>query len=158
MGVIKLVFSASVAYAQPLRYVPERAIKHREEMMDNLIKELYLTPEQQEPIKKQRSEHRKKNRELKDEVSAKRLELKQELEKQTTNKKRIDSIVAERKIFMGNQLKQRVEGILSIREILIPEQFNKFQQRRKSSGENQRSRLGRRLKERKSGARRDFLE
>lgn len=119
---------------------------------------LRITNSKQERIKKQRSEHRKKNRELKDEVSAKRLELKQELEKQTTNKERIDSIVAERKILMGNQLKQRVEGILSIREILIPEQFDKFQQRGKSAGENQRSRVERRLKERKSGARRDFLE
>lgn len=158
LGVITLVFSVSVAYAQPLRDVPERGIKHREKMMDNLTRELDLTPEQQGQIKKQRSEHRKKNRELKDEVSAKRLELKQELERQTTNKKRIDSIVAELKILMGNQLSQRVEGILSIREILTPEQFNKFQQRARSAGKNQRSRLRRRLKERKSRARRDFWE
>jgi len=132
-GVIMLVFSAPVAYAQPSGDVPQRVIKYREEVMNDLIKELDLTPEQQEQIKRQQSEHRQKNEELRGRLLAKRLELKQELEKQTINKKRIDTIAAEIKILVGEQLEQRVEGVLSMKEILTPEQFKKFQQKVRSS-------------------------
>lgn len=136
VGVIAVLFLGSMAYAQPSGNVPERTMRHKEEKMANCVKELELTAEQQGQIKKQRNEQREKNKELRDKLRVKRTQLREELEKQDIDKSKIYGLVAEIKTLLGNQLEQRVESVLSMKEMLTPEQFKKLQEKRAENKQN----------------------
>ncbi|MBL7130947.1 MAG: periplasmic heavy metal sensor [Candidatus Omnitrophica bacterium] len=157
-GVVAALFLSSAAYAQSVDNAAQGEMRPRREPKQRLIEELGLTVEQQEQIKEQCSENKEKNKELREKIRSKRLELKQELEKQNIDKSKIDSLVAEIKILMGQQLEQRVESILSMKEILTPEQFEKFQQKVRITIKNRRGRLKNKSKERKDGLKGGFLE
>lgn len=136
VGVVAVLFLGSTAYAQPFGDVPKRAMRHREERMKNLNKELELTAEQQGQIKKQRNEQRKKNKQLGDKLRVKKTQLREELEKQDIDKSKVSGLVAEIKTLLGNQLEQRVENVLSMKEMLTPEQFKKLQEKRTENKRN----------------------
>ena len=126
-----MVFSSGAAYAWPAygqgqEKDGKRAWEKMEEKREKFIKELGLTPEQEEQIKNLRKEKKEKRGELWIKIQAQRLELKEELEKPTTDRARIDSIIAELNVLMAEKLEQRVEGILSMKETLTPEQYEKF--------------------------------
>ena len=128
-----MVFSSGAAYAWPAygqgqEKDGKRAWEKMEEKREKFIKELGLTPEQEEQIKNLRKEKKEKRGELWIKIQAQRLELKEELEKPTTDRARIDSIVTELKALMAEKLDQRVEGILSMKKILTPEQYEKFKE------------------------------
>jgi len=145
--VIALVFSACSVCAQAFGEVTRGArgnkewSEHREKMMNKLTKELKLTPEQQQQIKEQRNQQKDKSKALRDELREKRLELKEELEKQDINKGKIYLLVAEIEGLMGDQLEQRVEGVLAMREILTPEQFEKFNEKMKEKLEERKEKM-----------------
>ncbi len=151
-GAIALVFSACAVYAQPFGRAGEKtkghgegwqkeSLEHREKMMDKLTKELNLTPEQQQQIKKQRNQQKEKSKALRGELREKRFELKEELEKQDINKGKIYLLVAEIEGLMGDQLEQRVEGVLAMREILTPEQLEKFNEKMKEKLEERKEKM-----------------
>ncbi len=157
-GVIALIFSACVVYAQPFGRAGEETkrhgdewqrddLEHREKMMNKLAKELGLTPEQQQQIKKQHNQQKEKGKALRNEIRQKRLALKEELEKQDIDKRKIYLLIAEIEGLMGDQLEQRVEGILAMREILTPEQFKKLENERKEMREKLEKRKERRKRE-----------
>jgi len=129
--IITLIFLLPTAYAGPVFDDPkfddrgERGANR--EKFEKIIQELDLSPEQQELINKQRAGHREKRRQTFQTLRTKRLELKQELEKQDVDKKKIDSLVSEIKPLLGKLLDLRVESILAMKEILTPEQFEKLQ-------------------------------
>jgi len=116
--------------------------QHRYEKMDEFSKTLNLTPEQQEKIKKQQSVNREKWAELRNKLRDKRSALKKELEKPQINKDGVNVLVAEIKTLMGEQLEQRVDNIIFMKEILTPEQFKKLQEKKTE-----------RMKETRKGAR-----
>ena len=60
-------------------------------------------------------------------MRAKRLELKQELEKPAVDTNKINTLIADIKTLMGEQLDFRVNNILAMKQILTPEQFKKLQ-------------------------------
>lgn len=97
----------------------------------SLMQELGLSPEQQEQMKARREQNRENHEALKTKLETARKELKTELEKETTDRARIDALIAETKALMGAQLEQRVESILTVKEILTPEQFETFQKMHK---------------------------
>lgn len=143
-GLIAALFLTSLAYAQPVGDVPEGLARHRKEAIGNLVQELNLTPEQQEQIKKQRSEQMHKAKALRDRLQAKRKQLREELEKQAVDKAKIYGLVAEIKSLMGQQLEDRVERVISMSEILTPEQFEKMKEKRKQRQQKIKQRRGRR--------------
>ena len=126
--VAAMLFSSAPAHAWFFCGDSEKAMECTEERKEKFIKELGLTPEQEEQIKALRSGQKEKRGELWVKIQAKRLELKEELEKPTTDRARIDSIVTELKALMAEKLDQRVEGILSMKKILTPEQYEKFKE------------------------------
>ncbi len=146
-GAIALVFSACAVYAQPFGKATKGAkgnrewSEHREKMMNKLAEELNLTPEQQQQIKKQRNQQKEKSKALRDELREKRFELKEELEKQDINKRKIYLLIAEIEGLTGDQLEQRVEGVLAMREILTPEQLEKFNEKMKEKLEERKERM-----------------
>ncbi len=130
--IFALIFLLPTAYAGPIFDDPEfddrgeRGV-NRERVFESVVQELKLTPEQQDLIKKQRAKQKEKRRQTFQTLRTKRLELRQELEKQDIDKKKIDSLVAEIKPLMGELLDLKVESILAMKEILTPEQFEKLQ-------------------------------
>ncbi|HTY45941.1 MAG TPA: periplasmic heavy metal sensor [Patescibacteria group bacterium] len=104
----------------------------RGQELDNFIKDLNLTPQQQEQIKKQRNEHFEKNRGAGDELRQKRLKLKQELEKEVPDRKLINALVADINTLTARKLQDRVDSILAIKEILTPQQYKAFQEKIRS--------------------------
>jgi len=89
--------------------------------------ELGLTPEQTEKLKEQRQEFSGKNKEVREKIRAKKEELKTELEKPVVNRAAVDNIINDVKNLTGEQLKSRVDKIMSMKSILTPEQFEKLQ-------------------------------
>ncbi|MBU4313138.1 MAG: Spy/CpxP family protein refolding chaperone [Candidatus Omnitrophica bacterium] len=124
-----VVFSGVAAYAWPAYCSgQEKGEEYAGKKTDNLTKELGLTPEQEEKIKALKTEQREAKKQLMDKIQSKKAELKEELEKATTNRARINSIVKELSALMEYKLEQRVESVLSMREVLTPEQYEKFKE------------------------------
>jgi len=118
--------------------------QRRYEKTDDFSKTLNLTPEQQEKIKKQQSMNREKGAELRNKLRDKMLELREELEKPQINKDRVNVLVAEIKTLTGEQLEQRVDNIISMKQILTPEQFKKLHEKKKEKDKEKK-------KERRAG-------
>ena len=81
LGILSILFLSSVADAYPFSGRAERGQRNKQRIMDNLVKELKLTSEQQEQIRKQRIEQIEQRKVLREKRRSKRLELKKELEK-----------------------------------------------------------------------------
>ncbi|MBC8473395.1 MAG: Spy/CpxP family protein refolding chaperone [Candidatus Omnitrophica bacterium] len=121
-----LLFSGTSAYAWSFHRDSEKGEKRMGGKMDGLVKELGLTPEQEEQIKSFKSGQREATKALKEEIQSKRTELRTELEKVDTDRAKVDSIVAKIKDLMGQKLDGMVEGVLLMKETLTPEQYEKF--------------------------------
>lgn len=147
IGVVTVLFSLPNAHAQPFCEASGNGGQHGERKMGNFIKELDLTAEQQDQMKKQRNEHREKNKKLQARLKIKMFELKQELEKETSDRGKIYSIVAEVNALQRDLLAQRVQGVLSTKEILTPEQFEKFKQKIDIMKKSKRKMLKRRMED-----------
>jgi len=100
----------------------------KEKMSEKMVEQLDLTEEQKGLIKQHQASHREKMKSLMETLKEKKTRLRQELEKTDINKKRLTTLVNEIKPLLGRQLDMRVEGILAMKEILTPEQFQKFQE------------------------------
>ena len=132
-GVTLALFVSSVVYAQSLGNATEKRTKYRQETADKLTEKLGLTVQQQEQLTQQRSENKKLNEELRGKLRSSRTKLKEELDKQQTDREKVDALVLEIKSLLGAQFQQRVDGILATKEILTPEQFEKFQETTKQA-------------------------
>lgn len=117
-----------------------RGEKKRPEV-ENFIKELGLTPEQQDKIKAERDKSLKEQRALREDISSKREELAKELERTDVDKAKISSLVSDLKQLEGRAIEQRVGRILSMREYLTPEQFKKFQDKIKEYKNRRKERM-----------------
>jgi len=128
--IISVLAFASVCNAQPiLDVVFAAAESERGELFDDFVSELNLTNQQQAQIKKQRNEHLEKSREITDILRQKRHKLKLELEKPKTDKKNIDALVSEINALSEERFRRQIESILSIKDILTPEQFQQLQEK-----------------------------
>ncbi len=101
--------------------------------LGNISGELNLTPAQQEQIASQRSAQKEETARLREAMSAKRNELRRELEKDNPDTEKISAIIHETKELMGKRLQQRADGILALRSILTPEQFKALNEKMKRS-------------------------
>ncbi len=147
-GMIVVLAFTSVVYAQPYEGDRERAIKCREEMMDDLVGELGLTPQQQEQFKKQckaNHEHRRKYRQL---LRGEQEKLRVELEKKDFNEKKMEKIVAELKNLWSKLIDRKVADGLKIKEILTPEQFRELGQKKETFRKGAKDKHRRRRKKR----------
>ena len=128
--VIALFLSGLTANAGTFAYGNEKAAYCKKPgNIEKISEELGLTPEQQELIKKQRAEFMEKNKDLGKRFRSKRVELKKELEKPKVDKATVDKIIADLKELTGEKLQNRVDKILSMKQILTPEQFDKLSEK-----------------------------
>lgn len=90
------------------------------------LKELDLTAEQTAKINAQRKEQKSAMKSIRESLMAKRNELRDELDKEKTDKAKIESITSELKRLEAQRIDQKVNGILQIKATLTPEQFKKL--------------------------------
>ena len=99
---------------------------HKGKMFDRLSEKLDLTEEQQKQMEELRKSNMEEMKQLHEEIRDKKGALQEELQKPVTDEGKIDSIVKELKDLQGKQIENRVDHFISMKEILTPEQFQKF--------------------------------
>ena len=98
--------------------------------MDNIEKvsdELGLAPEQKTALLEQQKQARSARETIRYQIRRKRKELKEEIEKSETDQAAIEQITQELKDLQDKLIDERVTSIMKVKEILTPEQFEKFQ-------------------------------
>jgi len=101
----------------------------KSDRFEKLTEELGLSKEQSERLKAEREVFKNKNRELKENLKAKRKELKAELEKPEIDRPTVDRIIKEMSEINEMKLRDRVDKIIATKNILTPEQFGKLQEK-----------------------------
>jgi len=124
MSLGMLLFLNSLLYAEEAYEFEYH--KKREFPWGKLAKKLNLTEEQQKRLEENRKKQYEIMAELFKALKEEREKLRIELEKSDTNREKIKPIVENIKSLQAKILDQRIEGIFAIREILTPEQLNKF--------------------------------
>ncbi|MBN2452805.1 MAG: periplasmic heavy metal sensor [Candidatus Omnitrophica bacterium] len=120
-----VIFSAAFVYAGEMRGVPQGAAK-RDAHFKKMAEELKLTPEQKDALDKDRAEFMAKSKDLKEKIRAARVALKEELEKPVTDTARVNTLVADLKNLVGQQIQYRVDKVTAMKRVLTPEQFGKM--------------------------------
>lgn len=122
-----ILFSVSGLYAGQDWNTPQGEAK-REAHFKKMTEEIELTPQQKEALDKDRKEFTAKSKDLKDKMQAARASLKEELNKPTLDKGRVDNLIAELKNLAGQQIQYRVDKVMAMKQILTPEQFSKMKE------------------------------
>ena len=119
---------AASAYADSEHNKVDAKNHHRMESAgkEDPFKGLDLTPEQRDKIKTEREANMARMKESYEKMKAKKLELKSELEKPVVDKAKVSSIASELKNISAEKVDQRINSILSLKEILTPEQFKQM--------------------------------
>ena len=120
-----ILLSASGLYAGQDWNTPEGEAK-KEAHFKKMTEELGLNPEQKTALDKDREEFAAKSKDLKNKMHAAKSNLKEELDKPTPDKGRVDSLIAELKNLAGQQIQYRVDKVMATKQILTPEQFSKM--------------------------------
>lgn len=134
VGIVGAMLLTSNVYSQPKGNDFNRHDQMREEMrakMQEVFKQLNLSPEQEEQLQAHRKNHRGQTGEFRESLRAKRETLRNELQKEELNMGEIYKIHDELKGLHSKKADHRLEGILEVRKILTAEQFRKFCELRK---------------------------
>ena len=132
MALLCLTLSITYSYAEesgqcsPGKGAPGEGGFNRERPFQKVISQLGLTAEQEQLMQARQKERGSRMKELGEALRTKKMELMKAVEKPEANRKELDALVNELKTLMGNQLDLRVEGAFALKEILTPEQYQKF--------------------------------
>jgi Spy/CpxP family protein refolding chaperone len=129
MGVLVLGMPLLVS-AETSTHDLEKTGKGREALFEKTIKELNLTPQQQERIAAQKKKEKEDSVENRARMKELRDQLRVELDKPSVDKARIHSLTSGMKVLAGKRIEKKVEGILALKEILTPEQFKALNEER----------------------------
>ncbi|MFA5099422.1 MAG: periplasmic heavy metal sensor [Candidatus Omnitrophota bacterium] len=133
---------ASLAFAQLPEGDRAKMGKDWESRFNTIIKELNLTPEQQQAIGAQRSQDRARSQELRQKIKSARKEITAELDKEVTDTAKVDSLVAQMKELTGDRIEQQIQGIMSLKNILTPEQFKALNAKKEHNHKRNERRQG----------------
>ena len=100
---------------------------HYKERKEAIARELNLTSEQEKFLKDTKSAHRAEMAGLSQALKAKKQELQNALAKPGVTRQQVEPIAAEIKGIQSQMVDCRIDGILKIKTILTPEQFQKLQ-------------------------------
>ena len=107
---------------------------------EKMEKELGLSVEQREKMKALREEFSGKQRDLGDQVKAKRDALRAELDGEDPDRVKVTALVGDVSDLQKQMMINRMDNVFKVREILTPEQFKKLREAR-----------AKRMEERKEG-------
>ena len=126
VALIISIFTVAAAFAEPN---PSQGGRSRDKM-DAIKQELNLTPEQDKLLTEVKSSHRAEMESLVQALKTRRQELKAALGKAGVTRQQIEPIASQIKALQAQMVDRRIDGILRIKQILTPEQFQKLQNAR----------------------------
>ena len=131
-GIVLSMVVVFWVYAQPVEPSPD-AIRHErekavEKVEEGVIDSLGLTTEQRDELKENRIAHREKAKAIFESLKKETAKLKEELKNPEASSASVAPMATKIKSLQGQLVDLRIEGILTVKEILTPEQFAKFQQ------------------------------
>lgn len=94
---------------------------------EGITRQLNLTAEQDKLLKDSKAAHRAEMEQLMKALKEKRQELKDALAKSGVTKEQVDPIASQIKGLQAQMVDRRIDGILKVKGILTPEQFQKLQ-------------------------------
>jgi Spy/CpxP family protein refolding chaperone len=100
---------------------------HYKEKTAAITASLKLTPDQEKRLNEAKTGHRAEMAELARQLKEARQELKTALANPAVTKQGVEPIAVRIKAFQASMVDRRIDGILKIKEILTPEQYQKLQ-------------------------------
>jgi len=91
-----------------------------------MFEELGITEEQKQALKTHKESHRSEMKALREQIKEKRKAFRQSLEDPNVDEGTITAVNNEIKILTNSLADNRLNGVLEVRKILTPEQFQKF--------------------------------
>ncbi|MCA9403921.1 MAG: periplasmic heavy metal sensor [Candidatus Omnitrophica bacterium] len=101
-----------------------------EEKIEQMHAELGLSQEQQEKLKAHRDAKMEKRQDFRENMRNKRRALREELQKPDFDRQRVKGLHEDIKKLMNESADQRLEDIMYVREILTPEQYKAFMEKK----------------------------
>jgi len=133
VAVVAIILVSTNAYARPDRWKADWAGEEGRgqwrEHVEQMYRELGITPEQQEQLKLQRESHREALKALREKTREKREALRQALQQPDADEQKIKVIHNELKELIIQKEDMRLEGIQNVKKILNHEQFIKFHEK-----------------------------
>ena len=129
MIVVTLLLTPLYAYARgPKRdFLGDKAWEEgKRNQRQNIYQQLDLSPEQAGQLKTLRNTYREQRQQYRDNIQAKKEELRKELQKQDLDMGKIDQLHSELKTMLNQREDNRLKEILEVREILTSEQLGRF--------------------------------
>lgn len=124
----------------------EKMHQFKERVIENLIEELEITPQQQEEIKASREKFKEKAKTVHESLRDAMKELHEELGKTDVDTRKVRRTAATINKLQGQILDLRIDGILAVREILTDEQYEQLQEKKKKAKEFFKKRIEERKK------------
>lgn len=121
------MFIAGSAFCDTCAHDKGEGREHFKDKMASIKKELNLTAEQDKLLTDAKSAHRAEMESLAQALKAKHEELKTALAKPGVTKESLEPIASQIKALQSQMVDRRIDGILNIKHILSPEQFQKMQ-------------------------------
>lgn len=141
-----LGFSQGIA-VESFGYDGSAMKQRRTENFDAVVKELQLTPAQEQQIAEQKNREKEQVLGLREKMRAVRIELSRELDKESVDNAKVASLVAEMKELIGQRIENKINGIIAMKSILTPEQFRVLNEKNRKSGYHRKSGLQEKDKE-----------
>ncbi len=144
-AIIAVTFLSASAFCADNAAVPSSQRKgwseKREASQQQLYKELNLTDEQKKVLDENKTRTKEEMKVLYQQMQDKRAILRQELQNDTLDMRKINQINGELKDVQVQILDKRLSGILEVRKILTADQFKKFMtEMQKRSGQHKNKR------------------
>ena len=142
--VAAMVLTTSAAYAGEGWKGPEGK-GDKEAHFKKMTEQLQLTPQQKTELDKQREEFAAKTKGLMEQIKSTRTALREELDKATPDKAQVNSLVAQLKDLIGQQIQSKVDKVMAMKTVLTAEQYGKmkgFREGRKHEKDGKRGDKG----------------
>jgi len=120
------LFVAAVACAQTPGPSGEGELWCKEKGFDKQLKGLNLTPAQKTQLDTQRAAKKEAMQSINQSIVAKRQDLGAEIDKDTTDQAKIDSIAADLKSLEGQRIDQEIKFKIQMKQVLTPDQFKQL--------------------------------
>jgi len=101
----------------------------KDRMMDEVMEEIGITPDQKQQIEKLREENKGESKEIKTRRKAAKKAIRTELDQPGSDKAKLGKLVNESTDLYRKQTELRIKSILDIKSVLTPEQFEKMHQK-----------------------------
>jgi Spy/CpxP family protein refolding chaperone len=137
IGLAVVFLATSTVYAQ----MPGQKQKPADEYRGRMAKELNLTQEQEVKLEANRKAQRQEVNKLLTAIKEKQAKLGEELNKPGATRASIQTLAGEIKSLQAQLTDSRINGILAVKQILSPEQFDKFGQMTEKRQQNRKDRF-----------------